>query len=114
MGMKGRIFDAATLAVTTLPFAQACRLVRYMNAAHAAGYVGLSEVYPSGSYFNRAAKKMGLLTEEERARLDAIDLDKGGSCNREIIVWAMNEIQTAQVSATLDVCPFRAGFNLQH
>jgi Bestrophin, RFP-TM, chloride channel len=97
MGMKGRIFDIASLAVTTLPFAQASRLVRYCNAAHAAGYVGLSEIYPSQSYFNHIDKQLGLLTEEERARMDAIDLDKGGSCNRELIVWCMNEIQTARV-----------------
>ena len=69
MGCKGRIFDTATLAVTTLPYAQASRLVRYMNAAHAACYVGLSETYPSGNYFNYINRKFGLLTEEERARL---------------------------------------------
>lgn len=41
MACKGRIFDVATIAVTTLPKERATRLVRYMNAAHAAGYVGL-------------------------------------------------------------------------
>ena len=97
MACKGRIFDVATLAVTTLPFAQANRLVRYMNAAHAAGYVGLSEVYPSGSYFDHIDQELGLLTEEERARLNDMDLDQGGSCNRELIVWCMNEIATARV-----------------
>jgi len=81
MGCKGRIFDAATLAVTHLPHAQVTRLIRCMNCAHAASYVGLSEIYPSGNYFNYVNKTMGLLTEQERARLDQIDLDKGGSCN---------------------------------
>jgi hypothetical protein len=99
MACKGRIFDVASLAVTTLPYAQAHRLVRYMNAAHAAGYVGLSEIYPSGSYFDRVHTDLGLLTDEERTRLNNMDLDKGGSCNREIIVWCMNEIQTARVSS---------------
>lgn len=51
MACKGRIFDVATLAVVTLPMDRATRLVRYMNAAHAAGYVGLSQIYPSGSFF---------------------------------------------------------------
>lgn len=92
------IFDVATMAVTTLPYAQATRLVRYMNAAHAAGYVGLSQVYPSWNYFNAINKQMGLLTEQERERIDDIDLDKGGNATRELIVWSMSEIQVAQVS----------------
>lgn len=102
MACKGRIFDVATLAVTSLPYAQATRLIRYMNAAHAAGYVGLSETYPSTSYFNHIDHELGLLTPQERQRLDAIDLDAGGSCNRELIVWCMNEIATARKKGLLD------------
>jgi len=102
MACKGRIFDVATLAVTSLPYAQATRLIRYMNAAHAAGYVGLSEIYPSTSYFNHIDHELGLLTPQERQRLDAIDLDAGGSCNRELIVWCMNEIATARKKGLLD------------
>jgi predicted membrane chloride channel (bestrophin family) len=102
MACKGRIFDTATLAVTTLPYAKSARLIRYMNAAHAAGYVGLSKIYPSDSYFSHVNDALGLLTKEERARLDDINLDKGGSCNREIIVWCMREVQTAQREGLLD------------
>ena len=102
MACKGRIFDVATLAVTTLPFAQANRLVRYMNAAHAAGYVGLSDIYPSQSYFNHIDETLGMLTPQERLRMNDLDLDNGGSCNRELIVWCMHEIQIAQVR--LDYC----------
>ena len=101
MACKGRIFDVASLAVTTLPFAQAHRLVRYMNAAHAAGYVGLSEIYPSQSYFNHVDQTLGLLTPPERERMNQDDLDKGGSCNRELIVWCMNEIQSARVRLSI-------------
>ena len=104
MACKGRIFDVASLAVTTLPFAQATRLVRYMNAAHAAGYVGLSEIYPSQSYFNHVDHTLGLLTPQERDRMNQDDLDKGGSCNRELIVWCMNEIQTARVRSSSCDC----------
>lgn len=98
MGCKGHIFNSSILAVTSLPYAQASRLIRYLNAAHAAGYVGLNTVYPSGSFFNHINQSMGLLTEQERARLDAIDLDKGGSCYREILVWCMNEVESSYVS----------------
>ena len=97
MGCKGSIFAAATLAATSLPPEKAVRLIRYMNCAHAAGYVGLSDVYPSWSYFNTINKPMGLLTAQERARLDHIDMDKGGSCAREVIAWCMNEVQVAEV-----------------
>jgi Bestrophin, RFP-TM, chloride channel len=48
MACKGRIFDAATLARScAMPTEQALRLIRYMNAAHAAAYIGLSAVYPA-------------------------------------------------------------------
>jgi len=102
MACKGRIFDAATIAVTVLPKAQATRLVRYMNAAHAAGYVGLSTTYPSGSFFRHMNESLGLLTESELARMKEIDLDAGGSCNRELIAWCMKDIATAQAKGQLD------------
>ena len=38
-----RIYDVAVIAAAYLPRERAMRLVRYMNAAHVAGYVGLSE-----------------------------------------------------------------------
>jgi len=96
MTCKGRIFDVAALAKTTLPPARATRLVRYMNAAHIAGYVGLSsETYPCGSFFRHMNDNLGLLTDKEMARMRQVDMDAGGSCHRELIVWCMNEIQSA-------------------
>jgi len=76
MACKGRIFDVATLAVTTLPEEMATRLVRYMNAAHAAGFVGLSKTYPSGSFFRHINDSLKLLTDEELTRMNEIDLDQ--------------------------------------
>jgi hypothetical protein len=102
MAAKGRIFDVATIAVTTLPPEVAKRLVRYMNAAHVAGYVGLSEVYPSSTFFSQMNKDLGLLTEDELARMEEIDLDKGGASNRELIAWCMMEVQTMQSSGVID------------
>ena len=102
MACKGRIFDVATIAVTTLPKPMATRLVRYMNAAHAAGYVGLSKVYPSQSYFRHVNETLGLLTDRELKRMNEMDLDKGGSCSRELIVWCLQEIQTARANNLVD------------
>jgi Bestrophin, RFP-TM, chloride channel len=100
--IQGRIFDVATIAVTVLPKEQANRLVRYMNAAHISGYVGLSSVYPSGSFFRHLNEQLALLTSSELSRMNEIDLDKGGSCNRELIAWAMREVQMAQAKGQID------------
>lgn len=102
MACKGRIFDVATIAKTILPKEVAYRLVRYMNAAHAAGYVGLSAVYPSHSYFRHVNDHCRLLTDGEMERMNEIDLDKGGACNRELIVWCISEINQAKIKYQLD------------
>ena len=102
MACKGRIFDAASIAVTTLPEENASRLVRFMNAAHVAGYVGLSETYPSSTFFAEMNKDLGLLTDKELSRMNDINLDMGGSCNRELIAWCMKEVQTVQKAGIVD------------
>ena len=102
MACKGRIFDAATVAITTLPKERATRLVRYMNAAHVAGYVGLSDTYQYHSFFKQINESLKMLTDTELARMHAIDLDAGGSCHRELIVWCMNEIRSAQEAGELN------------
>jgi len=73
--------------VTTLPKdgLRATRLLRYMNAAHVAGYTGLLETYPANSFFAQLNKNLGLLTDEELYCMKVIDLDVGRSCQRELI-----------------------------
>jgi len=102
MACKGRIFDAATLARTCLPPERALRLIRYMNAAHATAYVGLSASYSTRDYFNHIDKNFQLLTPEERARMDKIDMDSGGAAHRELITWAMMEVQQAKDKGLVD------------
>jgi hypothetical protein len=104
MACKGRIFDAATLARSChMPSEQALRLIRYMNAAHAAAYVGLSSVYPSNGYFDRVCiNDFKLLTEDEKKRMDTIDMDSGGSAYRELIAWSMLEVQKAKDEKLID------------
>ena len=89
MTCKGRIFDCATLASSYLPKEAALRLVRYMNAAHAAAYVGLSKTYPSSTFFAEINKELRLLTDEEHERMKRCNLDQGGACNRELIAWCI-------------------------
>jgi hypothetical protein len=99
---QGRIFDVATIVSTLLPFEHATRLVRYMNAAHTAGYVGLSPTYSSSGFFKQMNAKMGLLTERELARMTAMDLDSGGHCYRELIAWCLADVNKAHKQGWLD------------
>jgi len=102
MACKGRIFDTASIAVTTLPKDVATRLIRWMNAANVAGYTGLSQTYPANTFFAHLNKELGLLTNDELARMEDIDLDKGGACQRELIAWCMKEIQTMHKKGVID------------
>ena len=65
--------DTATISVTTLPQDVATRLMRYMNAAHIAGYTGLFETYSAKSFFAQLNNNLRLLlTSEEMARMKDI------------------------------------------
>jgi hypothetical protein len=52
MACSGKIFDVAQSVAVSLPHANALRLVRYLNAAHTAGYVGLSQTYSKEEFFD--------------------------------------------------------------
>mmetsp|Transcript_11508 Transcript_11508/g.31031 ORF Transcript_11508/g.31031 Transcript_11508/m.31031 type:complete len:401 (+) Transcript_11508:189-1391(+) len=95
MSCEGRIFDVATTAAVALPRERAVRLVRYMNAAHAAGYVGLSRYYPYSTFFKELNAQNRFLTDQEVERMEQINMDVGGSCYREIICWCIAEISSA-------------------
>jgi hypothetical protein len=106
MSMEGRIFDIATLSRAALPRERGLRLVRYMNAAHAAGYVGLSGTYSNDNFFSHINESWKLLTDQEYGRMNEIDLDLGGSCYRELLAWCMMEVQEAATEGLLD--PYQA------
>ena len=95
MQCKSSIFDCASLASSTLPHDRALRLVRYMNAAHIAGYVGLSETYGYQNFFCPMNESKQFLTEQELTRIEYINMDEGGNCHREIVVWCFDEITDA-------------------
>mmetsp|Transcript_54611 Transcript_54611/g.132638 ORF Transcript_54611/g.132638 Transcript_54611/m.132638 type:complete len:531 (-) Transcript_54611:76-1668(-) len=96
MACKGRIFDVATLARSYLSKPTAHRLVRWLNAAHIAGYVGLSKVYPYDTFFEALNEEMNFLTPKELERINAIDMDKGGAASRELTAWCLREIYNQQ------------------
>lgn len=95
MECKARVLDVAALAKTTLPREHGLRLVRYMNAVHTAGYVGLSGVYKYENFFVPINKLNRLLTDEEVERLEDVRMDGSEAAYREIITWCLDEISTA-------------------
>jgi hypothetical protein len=105
MSCEGRIFDAAALAKSTLPKANALRLIRYMNAVHITGYVGLSKsIYSFENFFEPESKILNrqVLTPKECERIRKIDMNKGGSVYRELVTWCIAEISTAQKEGLID------------
>eukprot|EP01034_Spumella_vulgaris_P043644 gene43644-54217_t len=100
--MEGRIFNVALLARTNLPTVDAWRLLRYLNAAHLLGYVGLSEVYNDENFFDPMNDQLQLLTALETARVKEIGIDTGGSAYREVIGWCLEIITDHFNSGLLD------------
>jgi hypothetical protein len=83
----------ASLARSHIPRERALRIVRYMNASYAAGFVGLSETYSYKNYFLEINKNIILLTDDELRRVTENEMDQGGSCYREIVQWVQIEIK---------------------
>lgn len=98
----GRIMDVASLANIYLPKHSAERIVRYLNAAHVSGYIGLSDTYLRNNFFVNINEDYGLLTESELGRIDAIGLQQGSSAYRELIVWCLNEVYRCHSQGILD------------
>ncbi|KAA8499502.1 hypothetical protein FVE85_7087 [Porphyridium purpureum] len=96
MNAEAKMFNVASVAANALPQDRALRLVRFLNAAHAAAYVGLSpNEYPYKTFFLTLNEEMCFLTEEEIERMEHIDMQSGGSCYQELCVWAMGEVGMA-------------------
>ncbi|KAJ8614238.1 hypothetical protein CTAYLR_001168 [Chrysophaeum taylorii] len=74
------------------------RLFRYLNVAHAAGYVALSPTYTRHNLFEPFVKAHGLLTDAEwRAYFRDLDVeDPTGSAFQEVVLWAMTAVSAAR------------------
>eukprot|EP01033_Poteriospumella_lacustris_P007103 gene7103-5109_t len=89
MRIEGRIFNLAYLARSNLLYAEAHRLLRYLNATHVLGYTGLSLVYTDDNLFDIMNDKHQLLTFEELGRIREVGADGGGAAYREVIGWCV-------------------------
>jgi hypothetical protein len=92
MRIEGRIFNLCYLARVALPPAEAWRLIRYVNAIHILGYIGLNTAYSDNNLFKALNEKHNILTENEVARLRCIGMDNGGGAYREVIGWAVDVV----------------------
>lgn len=91
-----RLYDLATLATTGLPLPNALRMVRFMNAAHCAGYIGLSDTYTKQNLFDALNPSYKMLTKQELTRIEALDMNDGSEAFRELTTWVLKEIVKAQ------------------
>lgn len=102
MAAKGRVLDVASMARASLPRDIALRVVRYMNASHVVGYVGLSDTYSYANFFHEINNSACLLTGTELQRINRLNMDAGGSCYRELVAWCQIEIQEAFKNELID------------
>jgi hypothetical protein len=92
MACETFIMDVASIAKMSFPRPNALRIVRYLNAAHVAGYTGLSKIYSKASFFDEMNKRLKLLTPKEMMRMDELDMDNGSDAAREIFTWCLREV----------------------
>ena len=83
MALEGRIFDCTLLAQATLPHAAALQVWRYLNAAHALLYLGVSPHYREGNLLRPLNEQYRLLNDKELDRLLFVGLS-GGTATREV------------------------------
>lgn len=96
MACSAKIYDIAQLVSTSLPKAQSLRIIRYLNAAHTAGYVGLSHTYSKEEFFDYLNRAHCFLTPREMSRINEMDMDYGPDACHEILQWCMMEITKAR------------------
>jgi len=86
-----------------LPRARALRLVRHINAAHVAGYVGLSEMYTIDNCLRGFNNRFKVLTTDEMAQLEATNFD--ASCSPAgmslAVEWVLMGLRDAAAAGEL-------------
>lgn len=93
---SGQVQDVAGLVSTQFPKAAAHRLVRYMNAAQVAGYVGLGGPYTKCQFFDVINQNHHLLDTSELKQVEYLDMDSGSAVFKELVTWCQRDIGRAQ------------------
>lgn len=87
-GMAEMLAGNASVCPTT-----AQRLIRTLNAAHIAGYVGLSRTYSRQEFFDPLNKQYGFLTPQEMDCINSLDMDNGPAIFHKLIGWCIHDIE---------------------
>jgi predicted membrane chloride channel (bestrophin family) len=98
----GLIQDVAGLMSSQFPSAIGGRLVRYMNAAHAAGYVGLGGPYTKKNFFDQFNQEHHLLNQKEMAKIHVLNMDTGSDTFKELVTWCQREVTLAKKKGLID------------
>ena len=98
----GRIQDVAGLVSTQFSSAAAHRIVRHLNCAHVAGYVGLGGPYTKQTFFDHFNQQHSLLTRAEMDRIEKLDMDSGPTAYKEICTWCQNDVSLQLKAGHID------------
>ena len=103
MNVTSLIEDVTSVVTCYFNKTSANRLVRYLNGAHAAGYVGMaSDTYTTRQFFMKLDAQHKFFTKSEFERLQEIGLEDGPSAMNEILMWGIKEVQIAQDAKIID------------
>ena len=104
---SGRIQDVAGLAVAQLPEDVGEKLLKHMNAAQIAGYVGLNAIgqgspYSKLDFFDVYNQKYSLLTPKEMVLIEHHDMDNSNMCFKELVTWCQQDVSKARKDGHID------------
>jgi predicted membrane chloride channel (bestrophin family) len=103
-----RIYDVSASVTTAFPAPNAQRMLRYINAAHVAGYVGLSQAYSRHHFFLNLNETYALLSPAEVDLIGHVDMDEGPSAMHELVEWCMKDVDLAYQQKLIEVKDFAA------
>eukprot|EP01036_Dinobryon_divergens_P030492 gene30492-39742_t len=95
MKIEGKIINICLLSKSALhQRSDVWQMMRYANAVHLLGYIGLTQSYNEQNTFSPINEIHKLLTADEVESLKEIGLESGGNCFREVISWMIDLVST--------------------
>ena len=89
MKIETKILNLVLQVRGNLPTVESWRFVRYLNAVHLLGYIGLSHTYTVENFFDPMNKIHHFLSEDEVRRVKMIGADAHGAGYRELLCWSL-------------------------
>lgn len=95
MKIETKILNLVLQVRCNLPTAESWRFVRYLNAVHLLGYIGLSDTYTVENFFDPMNDIHHFLSEDEVRRVKMIGADAQGAGYRELLSWVLEILNEA-------------------